>query len=93
MKVWGMIKKRQKIERDVVQAFATGPGRPDTLAEWTPIIGALAEALDLARPVILEKHVKELRQFSRTVFRPGDFMEPVGFERFEIEIFPEKKEG
>lgn len=40
---------------------------------------------------MMSKHLRELRQFSRTVFYAADFMESVGFDRFEIEIFPEKK--
>lgn len=55
-----------------------------------PILHVLCQALDLSRPVMLEKHVRELDQFSHTVFRQRDFMEPVSFDRFEIEIFPEK---
>ena len=57
-----------------------------------PILHDLCQALDLARPVVLEKHVRELDQFSHTVFRQSDFMESIVFDRFEIEIFPEKKE-
>lgn len=91
MRVWATVRKRQRILADVVREFPTGPGRPGDLEGWTPVIGELAAALDLSRPVILEKHVNELLKFSRTVFRPADFMEPVEFERFEIEIFPEKK--
>jgi hypothetical protein len=38
-----------------------------------------------------EKHVTELQRFSRTVFSQADFMESIPFDRFELEIFPEKK--
>ena len=65
--------------------------RPSDLDGWMPVLHELCQALDLARPVVLEKHIRELDQFSHTVFRSGDFMEPIGFDRFEIEIFPEKK--
>ena len=56
-----------------------------------PVLHELCQALDLSRPVILEKHIRELGQFSHTIFRQSDFMEPILFDRFEIEIFPEKK--
>ena len=39
----------------------------------------------------LKKHLKELEDFSRVVFRADDFMEPVDFDKFEIEIFYPKK--
>ena len=58
-----------------------------------PVLHELCQALDLARPVVLSKHIRELEQFSHTQFRQSDFMEPVSFDRFEIEIFPEKKEN
>ena len=57
-----------------------------------PVLHELCQALDLSRPVVLEKHIRELDQFSHTIFRQSDFMEPIPFDRFEIEIFPEKKE-
>ena len=66
--------------------------RPSDIMGWMPIIHELCQALDLSRPVILEKHIRELGQFSHAAFRQSDFMEPVRFDRFEIEIFPEKKE-
>lgn len=61
------------------------------MEEWAPVIGALCKPLDLAVPVILNKHVAELQKFSRTVFKAGDFMESIAFDAFEMEIFPEKK--
>ena len=55
-----------------------------------PIFHELCQALDLSRPVVLNKHINELERFNHTQFRQNDFMEPVSFDRFEIEIFPEK---
>jgi len=92
MKLWGILRTKQKIVQDVVQEFEGG--RPTDAAGWTPVIGEICASLDLSRPVLLEKHVNELARFSRTIFLPGDFMESVPFDRFEIEIFPEpKKKG
>lgn len=84
-----MTKIKHRIDREVVQEFASA--RPSDREGWTPIITSLCKPLDLAVPVILPKHIAELRQFSRTVFKPYDFMESVAFDTFEIEIFPEKK--
>ena len=57
-----------------------------------PILHELCQALDLSRPVLLNKHIRELQNFSHTVFRRSDFMEPIAFDTFEIEILREKKE-
>ncbi len=67
--------------------------RPSDLEGWMPILHDLCQALDLSRPVVLSKHIRELEQFSHTVFRQSDFMETVPFDRFEIEIFPENKKN
>ena len=52
----------------------------------------LCQALDLSRPVVLQKHLNELERFNHTQFRQTDFMEPVSFDRFDVEILVEKKE-
>ena len=67
--------------------------RPLDAEGWNRILVDLCKPLDLACPVLLNKHVQELAQFNRTVFSPGDFMESVSFDRFEIEIIPEKKKN
>lgn len=89
MKLWAKTLTGHHINDQVVQEFASA--RPSSADGWLPIIAALAKPLDVAVPVILPKHVSELDKFARTTFRPHDFMESVAFDRFEIEIFPEKK--
>ena len=90
MRIWAKIISHQKIQSDVVREFSLA--RPSVLEDWTPILHELCQDLDLSRPVMLNKHVTELDRFQHTVFRPSDFMEPVAFDRFEIEILREKKE-
>lgn len=55
--------------------------------DWSEPFAKLCHELDIARPVILSKHTRELAVFGHTVFYPADFMEPVAFDRFEIELF------
>ena len=56
---------------------------------------ALSEAchqLDISRPIWLEKNSREWAEFSQTRFLPDAFLEPVVFERLEIEfVDPEAK--
>ena len=89
MKIWAKCLREQKIQKDVVQEFASA--RPSDFEGWSVVLDSLCKALDLSRPVMMNKHLRELQQFSRTVFYAADIMESVGFDRFEIEIFPEKK--
>ncbi|MDO4564136.1 MAG: hypothetical protein Q4C04_00790 [Clostridia bacterium] len=65
--------------------------RPSDIEGWTPILDALCKPLDLARPVMLSNHIRDLNRFARTVFRSADFMEGIDFDQFVIEIFPEEK--
>ncbi len=89
MKVWAKIVTQQKIKKDVVREFS--PARPSDSRGWHEVLAELARPLDLACPVLLGKHVQELARFGRTSFLPSDFLESVAFDRFEVEIFPEKK--
>lgn len=89
MKIWALLRTKQKIVQDVVLDF---PGeRPAESETWQQVIGALCAALQQSRPVVLNKHLEQLARFGRTAFLPGDFMESVAFDKLEIELFPEKK--
>ncbi len=89
MKLWGTVRKDNKIIRQHTLEYADLTR--GTAKGWDGFIGQLCHELDLSRPVILKKHLKELEDFSRVVFRADDFMEPVDFDKFEIEIFYPKK--
>lgn len=79
-----------QIVNEVVGEFDSP--RPSSAEEWRPVLTELCKPpLDLAVPLLLPKHIAELEKFSRTVFKAGDFMEPISFDSLEIEIFPEKK--
>ena len=67
------------------------PARPFDAEGWGRLITELVKPLDLASPVLLKKHVEELARFNRTWFSQADFIENISFDRFELEIFPEKK--
>ena len=88
MKIWAKVIQHHKIVNEAVREF---PARPSDAQGWNAVLTDLAKPLDLARPVLLNKHVQELAKFNRTVFSPADFIESVSFDRFELEIFPEKK--
>jgi len=90
MKLWAKCLAEQRIQQDVVREFPM-EASPTELQEWEDILTDLCKPLDLSRPVLMKKHVRDLLQFRRTVFYPADFMESIDFDHFEIEIFPEKK--
>ena len=75
--------------RETVREFASA--RPSDMEGWSSLLHELCQDLDLCRPVVLRKHVNDLAQFSRVVFKPADFIESVDFDEFEIEVLSEKK--
>ncbi|MCI6966927.1 hypothetical protein MR810_07370 [bacterium] len=89
MKIWAAIRTDNKIQQDTVMDF-DGLSKA-RVEDWNPIIGELCHELDLARPVLLKKHLNDLTHFSHTTFTAADFMEPISFDKLTIEIFPEKK--
>ncbi len=88
MKIWAKILKQHKIIKEAVREF---PARPSDAQGWLFVLTELAKPLDLACPVLLKKHEQELARFNRTTFSQMDFIESVSFDRFEVEIFPEKR--
>ena len=85
MKVWARIRKDNKTVAEHVIAI---PEKSACEVEnWAGAIGELCHELNLSRPVILKKHVRDFESFNHTVFRPGDFMEKVDFDRLEVELF------
>ncbi|MBR4435225.1 MAG: hypothetical protein IKS90_03925 [Clostridia bacterium] len=85
MKIWARIRKDNKtIEQETIDLPAK---RADEVMDWNEPIGELCHNLNLARPVILDKHKKELLLFSGTAFRADDFIEKIAFDRLEIELF------
>ena len=89
MRIWAKVLQDHKIMRETVREFATA--RPSDMEEWSVLLHELCQDLDLCRPVILRKHVNDLKQFSRVVFKAADFIESIDFDEFEVEVLSEKK--
>ena len=89
MRIWAKVLQDHRIIQETVREFSSA--RPSDLEGWGMVVHELCQDLDLCRPLILRKHISDLKQFSRVVFRPSDFIEPVDFDVFEIEILSEKK--
>lgn len=49
-------------------------------------LNALCSRMDLSRPVWLDKNRRDWESFSRTRFMPDQFIDPVVFDRMEIEF-------
>lgn len=89
MRLWATVRDNQRILREVMIEAAYN--KREQVEDWAAILSEACQALDLARPVLLKKHIRDLTSFSRAVFKPEDFMEPVSFQRFEVEAFFDKE--
>ncbi len=89
MKIWGRIYRDNKAVSDALSDAEAH--KASDVHDWTAILDDICKKLDLSRPIILKKHEKELERFSRTVFRPSDFMEGVDFDKFELTIYNNEK--
>lgn len=87
LKVWGQIVKRNKI----VQEHMTTYDGPACLDSYMECLHTICDALDIERPVMLQKHELDMDRFATVRFLPDDFMETVDFDRFDVEIYIEKE--
>lgn len=85
MKLWGKTKRDNRI---VLSHVVTVQAKhADEVEDWSEPFSRLCRDMNLSRPVILTKHVRDLEQFRHTVFFPQDFLESVDFDKLEVEIF------
>ncbi len=87
IKIWGKTLKKNKIMKShMVQ-------KDGILTESVVFdcVDTICKEFDIARPIMLDKHRKDMHEFFLMRFFPDDFIEKVDFEKFEIEIYIEKK--
>jgi hypothetical protein len=82
-RVWGILRIKEKIALDAVAELE--------VAGLDEAVDSLCHTLDIPRPVLLRKHRSEFQKFLRTHFNPDDFMETVGFARFEVEVLRDRR--
>ncbi len=75
--IWVRLIKRGRTERDT-----TVPCPRDA---WEDALTEACRALDLQRPCILPRHERDFEQFGLARFLPEHFLEPVRFDRMELE--------
>jgi hypothetical protein len=53
--------------------------------EWLEALDTACHGMDISRPMIMQKHVRDWDAFSQTRFLRDHFMDSVGFDRMELE--------
>ena len=62
--------------------------------QWQDALDVICHGLDVSRPVIMQKHLRDWEAFSQTRFLHDHFMDSVNFDRMEIEyIDPDKRKS
>ncbi len=88
-KLWATLYRRQKIVMETLF-----PCTKDLVLSAG--LQTACKEFDIAVPLVLQKHERELAQFSRTCFSPRDFMEAFPYTSFCVELYSlesEKKQG
>ena len=92
LKFWAKLIKDNKLENQYLMEIAEN-GTEQMLQEG---LNEACYALDLARPIVQEKHLLDMQSYGFTRFLPESFMEDVDFDRMDVRIFddsPKKKKG
>ena len=87
MRIWATIRKGHRIIGEVT--LQTEYQKREQVEDWGDLIGEACHNLYLYRPVILRKHLQDIDRFGRAIFKAADFMEPIAFDRLEIEAIPD----
>ena len=77
-RIWIRVIKHHRIDKQTTVPCTWNTAQDD--------FNEALHALDIARPLWLNKHEGEFSEFRRTQFLPEHFMEDVPFERLEIEF-------
>lgn len=88
IRTWGkLIKNNRLIKHETIETLYS-PTTDDNLNLLTE---QLCDKLDIPRPLILSKNIKQMIKFGQTKFLKDDFMETLPYDKFELEILMEEK--
>ena len=82
MKLWIKTIKGEKITTSILYDIK-GIYSPNKLLDY---LTDICFSLDIPRPIVLDKHLKEMEKFNHTIFKTNDFVESVNFDKLWIEV-------
>lgn len=90
-KVWARAMTKDKIVLDRV--FELGDDFDDD--NFFQQVASICQAMDVSTPVVLQKHISEMKKFNHAAFLANEFIESVNFDKFIVERIDdeEKKEN
>lgn len=87
IRLWGKVIKNNRI---ITSAESTCTEDIDYQEQLKKCIVDICYKLDLQKPYWLKQNLKDYNQYKKTSFRQDNFIEPVNFDKFEIEVIEEK---
>ena len=80
IKIWGkLVVKDTVIKSQTIEV-------DETSTSFFEMLKGLSESLNIATPVLLDKHVYDFNLFHTCIFKPDDFVESVVFDKFVLEL-------
>lgn len=77
------LRKKHKLAKDKNVTY-------DSALEGEDLIFACLEQIldpwDLSRPIVLQRHCRDLEDFGRVIFKKDDFMESFPYDQLEVEL-------
>ena len=80
IKIWGKI----TVDDKVIKGKTIEVDEKST--SFFDMLKTLCQTVNIPTPVLLDKHVYDFNLFHICVFKPSDFVEPVNFEKFSLEL-------
>ncbi len=84
LKIWAKTIKDNKPTAQYTVPIDPEASSQEQLSE---ALREICYALDLSNPIIQNKHIRDMEQYRLTRFLPESFIEPVDFDRLELNIF------
>ncbi|MBR5109346.1 MAG: hypothetical protein IK099_04050 [Clostridia bacterium] len=82
--IWVRLMHKTRIEKDTTVECSHN--------DWQEALETACRQLDVSRPMILAKHIRDWEQFSQARFLKEHFVEDIPFDRMEVEfIDPDQK--
>lgn len=88
MRIWTKLMKKEKILKDNVYKL---PDNYD-INRLSLYLSDICNELDIAMPILLEKHYHHLYFFKGTTFLPSDFIDPCPFDKMVCELLPDEED-
>ncbi len=80
VKIWGKILVEDKVIKG--KTFEIDEKK----SSFFDMLKNVCQGINIPTPILLDKHVYDFNIFHICIFKPDDFIEPVTFEKFVLEL-------